>query len=277
MAVVSGARIVITESGVRAKVPTKYTARQRTEDTTGKMTLEEFFLDVKSRLISVSEEVLKESIDAGVFPANHLRYVDNKDSKKIEQVYPFGTVEYVAGVSILEPLRFIFDGLMMRAKVRSGAYKKSFQVRVNKQVVATDDMSFTMWLQSLTTGAATLKPTDVISFVNTSPYARKLERLGITSTSPDKPKTRKVKSKDKLKRRGDTILAPSGVFYLTQKQALRKYKKNVKIRFSFVSGASLGGISTRNFQARSALERLNPRSYLYPVLSLRLDDRGGVL
>ena len=279
MALAFKAETYITEKGKNKKqstIPTSALAN----DTRGHLTLMSLTEDVKQLLIDTAYSVLQEELREG-FPEDFTTIVDGSKGKKlIEEVKPFGKIEFVAPAFALEVLKDTAEHLIARSKVDTGNYMRSFQVRVDNVIVADDWAAFRTWYKKLESGQIELRRDSVITFVNTAPYARKLERYGITSSSGKRPKKKRtMKSKTG---RPERMLAPNGVFYLTSRVLRRKYPQ-VGIMFDFITGARLGGrLTAATFKTNrgsgkgglNAREKKNPRTYLYPAITIRLKAGG---
>jgi len=235
-------------------------------DLNGEVSLKDYIQFCKDVLVSVATDALKEELDKG-FAKDFSTFVDRK-RKPVENVLPFGRIEFVAPQASFKIFTDTYAALVERSKRVTGRYVESHQVMVNKKIVATNEAQFKTWLNS----GVELKTTDKVMFVNVAPYARKLERKGITKTSGKVPTERRVKSKDKLQRSGPTIAAPNGVYYLTTKAMKRKYKNNLGIRFTFMPGSEI------NLSKKFAKERTpgsKSRTYLYPAIIFSFNEYGG--
>jgi hypothetical protein len=106
--------------------------------------------------------------------------------------------------------------------------------------------------------------------VNTQPYARRLETLGVTA---QRQQARRREPKKHAKRKKDYLLKiPNGAYQLTYRAIKAKYKSNLPITFSFLPGNMLG--LSGEFKGHGLRKGSAGRSYLYPVLTFRINDRG---
>lgn len=252
-------------------------------DAKGQMTLKDLLEWHRQILMATAVEVTKEEQARG-FTKNPIVLTDGKHTGRIDAVQPLGNIEISAPVQADLVLAEIFKGLLYRSKEVTGQYINSHRVVYNKQQVADDFFSFKAWLAK----GIVFNPGDELIFVNAAPYARKLERLGVTAQrTKSMDKKRKVKSKDKKLRSADSagkILAPDGTYFLTYKSVKKRFKANVNIKFTFLSGSYLGlsGVfKTVRGQGRKALdpnskEGKSPRAYLYPAIVLTF-RAGGIL
>ncbi len=244
-------------------------------DQDGGLTAKDLLLHLRTTLIATAFEMLRDEISKG-FDQNPVVVVDNRAGKPVSQAQ--SSIEFNSRVSMRDIILDTYEGLSILSPVRTGRYISSNFVYLNNQRVATDLTSLDAWINS----NPEFKDSDVIKFINIQPYARKLERLGVTNANM---KTRTQKSKDKRGRSGDRILAPNGTYYQTAKAIIRKYKRNSSVKFSFIPGDRLGLVQhkfktkasgARN-GARSKFNRFNKhqaRTYLYPMITIRVKESG---
>lgn len=255
--IVGSVGITVTESG---RNKPEYTLES---DLQGELSFADFLAFTKQALIVTADVVLKEEQAAG-FDQSPVVLVDGKQGVPEIQVSPLGKIEYVARADIQDIIFDTYQNLIDKSPVLTGKYKSSNFVFLNGQQVATDMESLHTWLDS----NPELNDRDLIRFVNIEPYARKLERLGVTS---ERQQSRTVQSRGKRRQRTSRVLVPNGDYYVTARSIRSKYRNNSIIRFEFISGTNLG--ITGNFQAR----RGKPgRAYLYPSILISVQE-GGVL
>jgi len=232
-------------------------------DLNGEISLTELLEFTKSVLILTAQEVLREEQALG-FEKNPVVSVDGRIGKPVINVNPFGTIEITAKASMNEIILETYNGLISRSPVLTGRYKSSHFVFLNGTQVANDLSSLTTWLAT----SPKFEEKDLIRFVNVQPYARKLERTGVTA---GRTKTRTVTNKNK---KSGTVrsrfLQPNGAYFLTGRAIRAKYKRNSVIKFTFISGTGLG-ISGSFKQSR----RGKPgRAYLYPTIIISVQQGG---
>lgn len=246
-------------------------------DLNGALTLKQFEETLKNTLLSISSYILREEQARG-FDKNPVVITDGRVGKSPLDVQPYGKIEFVSTqVSGLEVIEEIYSGILSRSKVVTGTYYEGNIVFLNSKVVAINRAELKQWIAS----NPILNPGDAIRFVNVLPYARKLERHGVTA---QRSRSRSVKSKDKEGRSGERILAPNGVYYLTSRAALGKFKGNLQIYFGFVLGSTLGvqglvsstkdGKPLRRTYKPSPKRPKNSGPYLYPYIKLIFNQRG---
>ncbi len=266
--------ISVKETG-RRDDPVSYDIQS---DIKGEITEKDFLLFIKKTILTIAGNALREEQARG-FDKKPLVIVDGRKNKSPEDMKPLGKIEFISTeVTGLQIISDIYQGIEDRSKVISGTYIEGNFVLLNRKVIATDLLELRSWLEK----APEIKPEDVIEFVNTVPYARKLERYGITASG--KSKQRRVKSRDKLKRSGETVLAPNGVYFLTMRSVGRKYKHNVSLMFRFIVGSELGltGIQTSDNLGRPLRRNYKPHKkrpknsgpYLYPSIRLVIGSGG---
>ena len=248
--------IQVTESGRRRP---EYTLNS---DLDGKVSLQDFLEFTRASLIVIADEVLTEERAKGFRPAVTL--VDGSPSKPVHKVNPLGTIEFIAKAPMKDILLETYNGILGRSPVLTGDYKRSHYVFLNGRQVATDLASLEAWLNS----NPTFEEKDLIRFVNIQPYARKLELLGVTG---QRQQSRTVKSRNKNRAAsGATYRVPNGTYFLTARSIRSKYKRNSIIRFSFISGQSLG--ITGSF--KTGRKGKPGRPYLYPTITISVQESG---
>lgn len=238
-------------------------------DLSGAITFEDLLQFSKSALISITDQVLREEQARG-FDPNPLFIVDGKPNKRVIDVKPLGKIQVIARTNIDELLLWAFEGVVQRSPVLTGTYSVSHVVYWNNTPVASDLFTLRNWLK----GTPAFKPTDKITIVNVQPYARRLERLGVTNV---RQKSRTVKSRDRKKAAvGSRVIAPNGAYFLTYRSVKYKFKFNAGIRFTFISGSSLG-LSASFKSASNVKKNKTARAYLYPAIVISLNDTGTLL
>lgn len=243
-------------------------------DLNGEVTLAEFLEFTKASLIIIASETLKEE-QANGFDPKPIVAVDGQKNKPVIAVSPLGSIEFTSKASMDAILQDTYEAIRFRSPVDTGKYIKSHYVFLNGIQVASDFSSFEAWLAT----RPEFKEKDLIRFVNIQPYARKLERYGITA---QRQQSRTVKSSDKRGRSGvnGRILAPNGTYFLTTRAIRRKYKRNSIISFSFLSGSSLGLSATFKTQTGGARgggsfrRKKSGRTYLYPTITISVQESG---
>lgn len=233
-------------------------------DLNGEISLAELLFFTKQSLIVVADQVLAEEQAAG-FDKTPVVLVDGKQGKSLFDVNPLGQIDFVSRASMSDILQFTYQTLLEKSPIWTGRYKASHYVFWNGNQVATDQASLEAWLKT----NPEFGDKDLIRFVDIQPYARKLERMGITE---GKQKTRTTKSRDKRKAaRGVRVLQPNGVYYLTSRAVRNKYKQNSIIQFDFITGSSLG--ITGSFASSQGKKS---RTYLYPSITISVQETGVV-
>ena len=240
-------------------------------DLNGELSLQDFLRFTKETLLSVALDAFREEKTKG-FDPKPIVVVDGKPNKSIENVSPLGKIEFISKeVASLQILQDIYEDIFRRSKIVTGTYIEGNYVFLNGKRVATSLDEMRAWIKS----APEIKQNDLVRFVNVLPYARKLERHGVTD---GKTSTRDVKSKDKRQRSGAYVLAPNGVYYLASKAVTRNFKYNAVIKFGFMLGSQLdaGAFPTiskngkplrKNYKATKAKPK-NSGPYLYPSITV---------
>ena len=252
--------ISVTESG--RKRP-EYTLNS---DLNGEITLQDLLEATKQALIITADQILKEEQALG-FDKDPILVVDGRKNKPIQNVSPLGQIEFTSRQNMTEIVLETYNALLYRSKVLTGAYKSSHFVFLNGIQVATDLSSLDSWLKT----NPQFKNSDTIRFVNIQPYARKLERYGITAQRS------KVSRRDpggKKSPTGKLVAIPNGTYYLTARAIRSKYKRNSIIKFAFLPGTSLG--LSGSFSGGRKGKNSSGRPYLYPSISISVQERGTI-
>ncbi len=246
-------------------------------DLNGEVTLKQFLDFTKRTLLTIARDTLIEEQGKG-FDKKPIVVVDGNVRKPILNVSPLGKIEFVSTkVVATDVIIRTYKNILEKSPVDTGQYSESNYVFFNGTRVATNITELEAWVKTKTD----MKKGDTIQFLNVVPYARKLERLG---TVKGKSRRKLVKSRDKQKRSGETILGPNGVYFLCSRIALRDYKNNLKIRFEFVLGSSIGpgnfpaigknGKPLRRNYKPSKLRPKNSGPYLYPSIKMVIQEVG---
>lgn len=254
--------IEVTESGRKAP------QWSLDNDLNGQATLAEILAFTKESLIVISDTALKEEQARG-FDRKPRLLVDNSSSKQVSQVSPLGSIEYVARQSARSILMFAYKAILERSKVVTGEYLRSNVVTYNGFQVATDMASFEVWLAA----NENFRDEDIVRFVNTAPYARKLERFGVTAQRTRAKVVKKDKRRNTVFR--NTMQVPNGVYALAYRAIKGKFKANSSVRFEILPGNLLGIGSGFDGKRRVfANGHGKGRPYLYPTISIKLAEIG---
>lgn len=252
--------IQVYESG---KKKPEYTLES---DLEGELTLKELLEFTKSSLIVISDVVLKEEQSEG-FDNQPVVAVDGKVGKPVSSVNPLGQIEFTARADMKNILLDAYEALLFRSRVLTGRYKSSHFVFLNGTQVATDLSSLTAWLAT----EPQFKDKDLVRIVNIQPYARKLERFGITAQK--KNNIRVEKGRKKGSNPGKLLQVPNGTYHLTVRAIRSKYKRNSSIRFAFLSGGQLGISGVFKTSGRRGRGSVG-RPYLYPTILIAVNEKG---
>ena len=260
-----GIEFSIKESGKR--VPMYDVNSDLRED----FTYQELLTYTKTALIDISANALREEQAKG-FDKNPVLLVDGKANRKTSDVNPLGRIEYIARQNVKEILLAIYREILNKSPAVTGAYKESNVVTFNGVQVANDWQEFNSFLDTYQ-----FNPKDKVRFVNTQPYARKLERLGVTAGKTT-PKFRNAKPHEK-KKGGTTYRVPNGVYVLTANNVKRKYGKNTYITYELVSGDQIGLVDEPRSKGkkvyRSYVKGATPgKPYFYPSILVYFIESG---
>ncbi|MEB3120581.1 MAG: hypothetical protein VKL41_05095 [Snowella sp.] len=235
-------------------------------DLQGKVTLGQLLEFTKKSLIEISKQALAEEQARG-FDKNPVTVVDRSTTKSIEQVNPLGRIQFFTRADIGELIIEAYDTVLRLSKIVSGHYYDSHQVLHNDVLVATNRGELARYLKTAKTFV-----NDYWAIANSTPYARRLETLGV-SAKGTKPK-RKEKRYRNRKRGGGKIRMtkpPNGAYQLSYQSLKSRIGKFVFVRFKFVPGSELklsGDFKTGNSNQTG-------RPYLYPVITIA-NIQGGV-
>lgn len=251
--------ISVTESGRRRPQYSLDT------DLNGEVTLLDFLEWTKSALIVTADEVLKDEQAKG-FDKSPVTLVDNRANRSPKTVHPLGQIEFVSKKSMDEIVLETYNAILHRSKVLTGLYKSSHFVFLNGKQVATDLQSLASWLKT----NPDFKESDFIRFVNIQPYARKLERFGVTAQKSSPSRTTSGWQK-RFKSGGSLLVSvPSGAYALTARAIRAKYKRNSTIKFTFLSGSAMG----LSASFKSGKKGSKGRPYLYPSITISVKEAG---
>jgi hypothetical protein len=249
--------ITVTESGRRAPQLELKGGR----DLDGHISLVDLLDYTKQVLIITADTVLREEQSQG-FDQHPVVAVDNVIGKPVYNVNPLGKIDFTARADMGDIVLETYQNILDKSPVLTGQYKSSNYVFLNGTQVATDKASLTAWVES----NPEFSESDLIRFVNIEPYARKLERLGVTA---QRQQSRTIKSRGGRAKGSGRVLAPNGSYFLTARQIRAKYKRNSIVRFEFIPGSQLG--IGGNFAPR----RGKPgRAYLYPSILISVQESG---
>ena len=225
--------------------------------------------DIRDLHIDTSLKVLKEEQATGFDRQPRVR-VDNKFGKSIFAVKDFGQIEFYARLTITETIMGIYREIWNRTPVVTGQYRSGNYVFLNNKVVATTPAELKGFVRAYE--KIGFNDTDVIRFINVNPYARKLERYGI---SKGRSRVRTRESKDP--RNTATIKVPNGAYVLAHRAARRKFKAGASfMKFSFhVNGRRGINIqATGRFRNTFKTKKYRGQPYLYPMISLAFSPEG---
>lgn len=225
-------------------------------DIGGAVTLADLLKFTKTALIVISSDVLKEEQALG-FDKQPLVIVDGNFNKPVDSVNPLGKISFVARQDLREIILYAFEEISKRQKVKTGFYKLgNSSVFYNGKEVAQSEAGIKAWIAS----NPPFSDKDKIRFVNIAPYARKLERFGITATST---RARIQRTTRKTRKGSKTNQVPSGAYALAAKAIKRKYGKNSFIKYEPILGSHLGLTGAgREYMTGKTIGR----PYLYPTI-----------
>ncbi len=237
----------------------------------------------KGKLIEIALMTLHEEQLKG-FDRKPLTLVDGIENYDLDDVKPFGQIQFISRVAAEDFLLPIYQGLIKRSAYDEGGYSEEGHfVYVNQQLVANSLSTLQSYIKS---SVKLFKTGDIIRFVNVMPYAGKLERNGVTATRRGKGNVKEKMSKDKKRgyRSGFTVRAPNGAYFLTAKSINKNYKFVSKIEFQWVNGANidLTAAPTHSKIGKKFRRTFAPKkgrgarkgSYAYPSIVVIINEGG---
>lgn len=232
-------------------------------DLWGSMTLHDLMNMTKNALIIISSDALKEEQAKG-FDRNPLRLVDGNHKKDIQDVNPFGKIQYVARQDIKEIVEYAYKAVFDRSPILTGEYISSNVVTYNGRQVANSPASLHKWIEG-----QNFNDKDKIRIVNTAPYARKLELEGVRSDST-RVKWGKGSKYSKGRKNGlGQVRTPNGAYTLAAKAVTAKYGRNAFIKFELMSGSTIGLVGPG--RVRKTGKDIN-KPYVYPSILIYAFD-----
>lgn len=250
-------------------------------DKNGDVTFADFTRFIKQNVVRIATEVLKEEQAKG-FDSDPRTRVDNRFDRPIETVHPFGKIEFFARSEVAPAIENIYLEILKRSpEGATGLYKNSNYVIFNNRLVAKNLGELKQFLSQQSERG--FGSSDVIRFINVTPYARKLEYLGYRKDNKGDHGGKNLHKgrKQKLKT-GKIKSAPNGAYYLAFRAA-RKYKAIANfIKFTFLPGGSNGisvmpqpGLRT-TYSAKGKYPKSAGRPYLYPSIVMDLSSLGAI-
>jgi hypothetical protein len=247
------------------------------KDLGGKVTLDKFMGYLRSTLIQVAHNALREEQARGFPKKEYITRVDGSFTKPVEKVNPFGKISisrYDSSVAT-EDILDMYKAILERSKVVTGTYIDHNYVLFKGVTVARSISELSSWLSS----RPKVVPGDRLIFVNITPYARRLERLGVRagSTSERFQKYSK-KTRSQYNKIKTHFSAPNGAYYLAYRSIRREDKGKYRLKFDFISGSTLqlDRVTIRNKRTGSVLgkKKFNlrksdkgpARAYVYPSI-----------
>lgn len=210
----------------------------RVESLKKDFTLEELENFVKGALISIAQQALKEEQAKG-FTKNPIVTVDNRQNKRVEDVKPFGKIQYDEKVAANTFIMDVYRKVIELSPVDTGTYATHHVVLYNGNFIANTVAELQAWFDS----GPQVKQGDKFIIVNSAPYSGKLERDG---TVFGKSSNRVLgKSVDRNIRRrfrnapDGMVRRPNGVYFLTARLFRRNFAANYFFEFGFMPGPKL--------------------------------------
>lgn len=220
----------------------------------------DFFRNI---IISVADEILTEELALG-FPEDYITLVDRKLNKPIGQVNAGGQIEFSARQSIEEIAFAMWDEVIKLSKVVTGQYIDSHRMYFNGKEVARSREQIKLFVET-----AKITAGSKLRMINTQPYARRLETLGVTAQSSTVRRGRASKRAARGNR--VTIRKPNGAYFVG-KQRLNKLfgSQAYNFKYKLVSGFQIPGLDSGRKNVFTNQRRGNDRPYVYPSIFVEL-------
>lgn len=247
------------------------------KDQDGNLSMEDFLNFIKNSRNAIARVALSEEQDNG-FDRDPVTIVDGKFTKNLDSGSPLGRVEFVSRADLKDVVLFAYSEVLKYSPVDQGRYLGNNIVTLNGKYIADNPMELSSWFEK---GQA-VSDKDVFRLINISPYARKLERYGITRFKGGSKKTKLsyaarrkgIKRKQDAKKK-DLIRVPNGTYALASKNIKAKYGKNSFITFRLVPGNKLG--ITPDMNGNDGVYKRghgSGRYYFYPTILISVVGEG---
>lgn len=233
---------------------------------------------IREALIATSYEVLQEELRNG-FDRRYLTKVDRKFNKRVEDVNHFGRIEFLSRINISEAVKSMFLDVLKQSPFDTGLYFKSHVVTLNGRYVASTIQELDTWLSTFSP-----EDKDMIRITNVTPYARRLELEGITSS---RRKKRVGKMADRGKKSLMKVRKPNGVYFLAARNGKNKFGNSLDIKYEGMPGGYLGiqsplpsqpksnGKGMQHFRITySPKGKYKKGNYIYPSIRIKIRQGG---
>ncbi len=234
--------------------------------------------NLRDQLIIYARDVIHHEVKNLGFPEDPIMAVDGKFNKQIMDINLGGKVEFFnQDIDIIDGLRTSYDRiteLSPKGAKNPGdrfagiKYKDFNYVYLNNTLVAQNKLELNRWLEFMSSNG--FKKGDEIMFINVVPYARKLERLGVTSSTVGTGGRTKRTGKS---RSGNLIERPNGTYYAAQRTM-----KRLMTGRAFVTpvkyipfNISIGGMRSKYTPKHGG------RPYLYPAVIIKPITGKGII
>jgi hypothetical protein len=118
---------------------------------------------------------------------------------------------------------------------------------------------------------------DRLRFVNTAPYANKLELEGVTANGTNKKEGPTKRKNGSLRDKGKLFRKPNGVYIISHRAIKRMLKGNVFVVYQPILGSELGLNSPESGSGigrKRQLGRDKGRTYVYPSIYIQIAQTG---
>lgn len=207
---------------------------------------EELDPDFHNYVVVTARAVLREEQRKG-FDPKPKTIVDRRHNAPIESVKMFGLIEFIERTDLGEIVDWIYRRLVETSPVLKGDYAANHLILMNGEEASERDWK-------------SFGPGDRLTFVNTMPYARRIEG-GARFMGWNSRVDRSVRNFVG----GHSVQAPNGVYRVVFRQAKNRFGKQVIIEFRYVVLTG-GTVKTPKFRTDATRSRF--KGYRYPALQL---------
>lgn len=205
---------------------------------------------VKSATIAVAERELIAEVGKG-FDNEPVVVTDGTPRRDYHDVRPFGRIEFIARPRMAEAVQWALAELERRSPVRSGRYKATHIVMLNKEQI----------LGNLTVALRNVKEGDRVQIVNAQPYAKKIEARAAS------------KKRGITRQGGESSQARAGVYQPVLRDLVSRFGKSMFFDFKYVA-LNLGLRYVRHGKGKRSAAG---RAYVYPSLQFYIKPGVGLV
>lgn len=239
------------------------------------LTIQEAARDFVAAHIDIAIAVLKEEQNAKKFPNKDFTVlVDKKLNKDIADLKVGGEIQFIQAFAITQIALQLWREVESRSKIVTGVYFSNHMMSLNGKPIASSFNEIEPALKKIRP-----KPGDILRMINTAPYARRLELLGVTKTSQSIKQGNKRQGRNKNRNtKPIKVNKPNGAYFNASREIKKLFRGVGKIRYENISGADIQGLPSghnRTF-TNQPKKNQNGRPYLYPSIRIEIQAGGAV-